>query len=575
MKFKNLELSQPILKAVEDMGFDEATYIQSACIPIILNGGDVIGQSQTGTGKTAAFGLPIVEMLEPNKSKKCKVIILSPTRELAIQVCNNMRKYTKYKDGIKTVAIYGGEPISRQIQEIKKGCDIIVGTPGRVLDHIERRTIRLDECKTLILDEADEMLNMGFREDIESVINSIDDAERQTILFSATMPKEILDITHLYQTNPIHVKTPQSEIAPTTIDQFYYEVNQSQKRQVIMQLLQIENPKLAMIFCNTKKMVDDLTTDLVSAGYSAAAIHGDLKQEMRLAVLNKFKSGKISVLIATDVAARGLDIENMDVVFNYDFPQEDEYYIHRIGRCGRAGKKGKSITLITPRQRRLIRNIEIKTKGTVVKKELPTGKEIQAIRFKQFKEQVAKITDVKIPKEITEVVAELAENEYTYQQMAEALAYNLIGKSIFQEIKKPKSANSLKVTDGKTATIKIDVGTKLGVQPAHILSAIAEASGVDGKAIGKIKIFDKYSLVDIPSQFQNEIIKSLTNTTIKGFDIHVSKDQGSSRGKRRSSSSRSRSKSSKDGNNASSRSSRKRSSADNGDDNHRSRRVKK
>ena len=388
MKFNELNLSKELQKAIIDLNYNEATYIQSACIPIILNGGDVIGQSQTGTGKTAAFGLPIVEMLEPNKSKKCKVLILSPTRELAVQVAEQIRKFSKYKEGIKTVAIFGGAPISKQIQELKRGCDIVVGTPGRILDHIDRKTLRLEECKTLILDEADEMLNMGFREDIESVINSIDDQNRQTILFSATMPKEILDITHLYQTSPIHVKTPQSEISAATIEQVYYEVNQSDKRQVIMQLLQINNNKLSMIFCNTKKMVDDLCSELVSRGYSAAAIHGDMKQEMRLAVLKKFKQGKLSVLICTDVAARGLDIEGMDIVYNYDFPQEDEYYIHRIGRCGRAGKEGTSITLITPRQRRLIRNIEYKTKAKLTRMELPSGEEMKQIRFRQIETEI-------------------------------------------------------------------------------------------------------------------------------------------------------------------------------------------
>jgi len=522
MKFNELNLSKELERAVEDLGFSEATYIQSACIPIILNGGDVIGQSQTGTGKTAAFGLPLVEMLDPKESKKCKALILSPTRELALQVTEHIRKFAKYKEGIRTVAIYGGAPISNQIQELKRGCDIVVGTPGRVLDHIDRKTLRLEDCKTLILDEADEMLNMGFREDIESVINSIDDEKRQTILFSATMPKEILDITHLYQTKPVHVKTPQSEVSAATIEQVYYEVTQSNKRKAIMQLIQLEDAKLQMVFCNTKKMVDDLCTDLVSRGYSAAAIHGDMKQEMRLAVLKKFKAGKINILIATDVAARGIDIANMDVVFNYDFPQEDEYYIHRIGRCGRAGNKGKSITLITPRQRRLIKNIEYKTKAKLKKLNLPTGEEIQAIRFKQFKQQIEKMSKKAVPDDIKTLVTEIS-SEYTFEELAQVLAYNLIGGELFEEIKSPIEPNKLKVTHKGMTTIEIDLGYKQELQPAHFVSAIAEASGINGKDIGKINIKDKFSYVDVPTQYVEDIIKSLKSSTIKSYNVHVKK----------------------------------------------------
>jgi ATP-dependent RNA helicase DeaD len=568
MKFNELNLSQELQKAIIDLNYNEATYIQAACIPIILNGGDVIGQSQTGTGKTAAFGLPVVEMLEPGKSKKCKVLILSPTRELAVQVSEEIRKFSKYKEGIKTVAIFGGAPITKQILELRKGCDIVVGTPGRVLDHIGRKTLRLEECKTLILDEADEMLNMGFREDIESVLNSIDDNQRQTILFSATMPKEILDITHLYQTNPMHVKTPQSEVSAATIEQVYYEVNQSDKRQVIMQLLQINNNKLSMVFCNTKKMVDDLCADLVSKGYSAAAIHGDMKQEMRMAVLKKFKQGKLTVLICTDVAARGLDIQGMDIVYNYDFPQEDEYYIHRIGRCGRAGKEGKSITLITPRQRRLIKNIEYKTKAKVAKVELPSGEEMKEIRFNQIETEINSLMTTKVPAEIATLLAKIVEKgEISYERIAEVLTYQLIGEDLFKEVRRPRDASSLKVTQTGFSTIRLDVGNKVGVKPAHFVGAIAEASGVDGGAIGKIQIEDSYSLVDIPSQYEEEIIKSLKNTTIKNYEVHVTKSDVSAGGRggngasRGGSSSRSRSSSSR-GSSDRSRSSSSRGSSD-------------
>lgn len=520
MKFNELNLSPEMLKAINDIGYVEATYIQSACIPTILSGGDVIGQSQTGTGKTAAFSIPLLEKIKTSESKRPQALILSPTRELALQVTEEIRKFAKYKEGIKTVCIYGGAPIVKQIQELKKGCDIVVGTPGRVLDHINRKTLKFNDCHTLILDEADEMLNMGFREDIEEVIKSLNE-ERQTILFSATMPKPILDITHLYQNNPVHIKTPQSEISATTIEQIYYEVNQSDKKVAIMQLVQTLNPGLAMIFCNTKKMVDDLCQDLVSRGYPAAAIHGDMKQEMRLAVLNKFKERKITILIATDVAARGIDVDSMDVVFNYDFPQEDEYYIHRIGRTGRAGKTGLAVTLITPRQRNLIKNIEKKTKAKVEKRELPTGSEMKKIRLGQIKLELEKALVKTVPADICELLNELCQDGFSYQQIAEALTYKLIGSELFEAIKKPKDADKLVVTHKGYTTLQISLGRKNDVQPAHVVGAITEASGINGKDIGKIKVKDTFLTVEVPEQFANQIIDSMSKTTIRGqeFDI--------------------------------------------------------
>ncbi|MFI3283908.1 MAG: DEAD/DEAH box helicase [Erysipelotrichaceae bacterium] len=521
MKFNELPLSKEILRAIDEIGYQEATYIQSACIPTILNGGDVIGQSQTGTGKTAAFSIPLIEKIENHKSKKPKAIILTPTRELALQVTQEIRKFSKYKEGIKVVTIYGGAPIQKQISELKGSTAIVVGTPGRVLDHIKRKTLRLDECETIILDEADEMLNMGFREDIESVIQEMN-PEHQTVLFSATMPKAILEITHLYQTNPVHIKTPISEISASKIEQCYYEVNQSDKRKALIQLMQVYPYSLAMVFCNTKKMVDDLTQELVGRGYAACAIHGDMKQEMRLQVLDKFKQRKINILIATDVAARGIDVDSMDIVFNFDFPQEDEYYIHRIGRTGRAGKDGVAVTLITPRQRHLIRNIEYKTKAKMIKKELPKGEEIRKMRLDQLRVEIEESMSKQVPEEISYMLYEMTTDGFSYQDIAETLMHRVLGNEIFEEIKSPKKSNSLVVTHKSMATITLDVGRKHEVQPAHIVSAVAEASGISGRDIGKIKIYEKESTVEIPEQFLNEITTALLNTTIKGYEIHIS-----------------------------------------------------
>lgn len=540
MKFNELQLSQELLRAIDEIGYQEATYIQSACIPIILSGGDIIGQSQTGTGKTAAFAIPLLEKLTAHQTKKPRAIILSPTRELALQVTEEIRKFGKYKEGLRTVTLYGGAPILKQITELKGNTAIVVGTPGRILDHINRKTLRLDECDTIILDEADEMLNMGFREDIETIMEELN-PNRQTILFSATMPKPILEISQQYLKNPVHIKTPNNEITASKIEQLYYEVNQSDKRKALMQLMQVHPFTLAMIFCNTKKMVDDLCQDLVGKGYAACAIHGDMKQEMRLQVLDKFKQRKINILIATDVAARGIDVDSMDIVFNYDFPQEDEYYIHRIGRTGRAGKNGQAITLITPRQRNLIKNIEYKTKAKLIKKDLPKSEEIRKMRLDKIRIEIEESIVRTIPEEISHLLYQMTQDGFSYQAVAESLVHRILGNELFEEIKKPRNADSLVVTHRGMTKIKLDLGRRQDVQPAHIVSAIAEASGISGKDIGKIKINENESMVEIPTQYEEQILTALKGTTIKGLDIHISiwkednKDSGdSSRAPRRS-----------------------------------------
>lgn len=519
MQFSELNLSNELLKAIKDVEYQEMTYIQEKCIPHILEGQDIIGQSQTGTGKTAAFLIPIIEMLNQDEVKKPKALILTPTRELNLQVSDEIRKFAKYKAGIKTISIYGGTTIQKQIQDLKKCAQIIVGTPGRIIDHINRKTLDLSEIKYLVLDEADEMLNMGFREDVEKIMENINN-HHQTILFSATMPKAILDITHLYQKNPIHIKTKQKEISANTIKQYYYEVNQSDKKYAIMQLIKLYKPRLSMIFCNTKKMVDELSTFLISKGYAAMAIHGDMKQEMRLSVLNKFRDGLINILIATDVAARGIDIDDIDIVFNFDFPLEDEYYIHRIGRTGRALKDGVAITLITSRQKDLIKNIEKKTNSKLEKKELPSGEELVTIQTNQIKDEINHLLNQNIPYSIDNIVYELMNDGYDLVEVTKALIYKTMGLDLLEEIKKPKEENLI-VTHKAYTTIDISLGKNCDIQPAHIVSAIAEASGLSGKDIGKIKVKDTYTLVEVPSQYDKLIISCLKNITIKDHDFNV------------------------------------------------------
>ena len=341
LRFEDMQLSKEIYQAVLDMGFEEATPIQSQAIPLVKAGKDIIGQSQTGTGKTAAFGIPCLERIDPD-DRRLQALILCPTRELAIQVSEEFRKLLKYKDNIRVVPIYGGQPIDRQILALKKGAQVVIGTPGRVMDHMRRRTLKMETVQMMILDEADEMLDMGFREDIETILVKIPE-DHQTLLFSATLSPEILDITRRFQRDPEYVKIVRKELTVPNIEQYYFDVKEKTKLEALTRIIDVYMPNLAMVFCNTKKRVDDLVELLQGRGYFAEGLHGDLKQAQRDKVMQKFRNGTIEILVATDVAARGIDVDDIDIVFNYDVPQDEEYYVHRIGRTGRAGRSGKGL----------------------------------------------------------------------------------------------------------------------------------------------------------------------------------------------------------------------------------------
>lgn len=370
MKFQDLNLSNEMLKAIRDMGFEEPTPIQAQAIPATLNGKNVLGQAQTGTGKTCAFAIPAVEMLEQSMDS-VQVVVLCPTRELAIQTTEEFKSVAKYKENIRILPVYGGQSIERQIASLKKRPQIIIGTPGRIMDHMRRSTLKLFSIKMLILDEADEMLSMGFKEDLDFILQKTP-AEKQTILFSATMSKTIMEITKKYQVDPVHVKIARSELTVPSIDQYYIEVREQFKLDVLSRLIDGNNFSLSLVFCNTKKRVDELVSALQTRGYSAEALHGDIRQNERDAVMGKFRNGEIDILVATDVAARGIDVENIEAVINYDLPNDEEYYVHRIGRTGRAGKAGKAYTFISGREFYKLKDIQRYTKASIMKTEPPT-----------------------------------------------------------------------------------------------------------------------------------------------------------------------------------------------------------
>ncbi|RDU34844.1 DEAD/DEAH box helicase [Neobacillus piezotolerans] len=406
-KFEDLGISQQTLKAVLKMGFEEATPIQAETIPLSMENKDLIGQAQTGTGKTAAFGIPLVEKINPS-NHAIQGIIIAPTRELAIQVSEELYKIGAGKR-IQVLPIYGGQDISRQIRSLKKGPHIIVGTPGRILDHINRKTMRLDQVHTAILDEADEMLNMGFIEDIETILAEIP-AERQTLLFSATMPAPIQRMAEKFMKNPQIVRVKAKEMTVPSIEQYYLEVQEKNKFDVLTRLLDIQSPELAIVFGRTKRRVDELAEALTLRGYTAEGIHGDLTQAKRISVLRKFKEGSIDVLVATDVAARGLDISGVTHVYNFDIPQDPESYVHRIGRTGRAGKTGVALTFITPREKSYLAVVERTTKRKMERMKPPTLDEALEGQQKAVVERIEQTIESNNLQYYKQAAAELLEN---------------------------------------------------------------------------------------------------------------------------------------------------------------------
>jgi ATP-dependent RNA helicase DeaD len=425
LTFKDLNLSKNIERAVEDMGFEEPTPIQSQSIPYLMEGKDVIGQAQTGTGKTAAFGIPALEMLDV-KSKKVQVVVLCPTRELANQVAEEMSNLAKYQN-TKMLPVYGGQPIDRQIKALRRGVHIVIGTPGRVLDHIQRKTLKLDGVKMLVLDEADEMLDMGFREDIEFILSRVP-SQKQTVLFSATMPQPIIKLTKKYQQNPQMVKTVHKELTVPQIEQFYFEVKSNAKTEVLCRLIDIYNFKSSLVFCNTKKNVDKQVETLKARGYLVDGLHGDMRQAQRERVMSNFRKGEIETLVATDVAARGIDVENIEAVFNYDIPQDEESYVHRIGRTGRAGKEGVAITFASGKDIRKIKNIQKHTKAKITRKNVPSQSDVEDIRAEMLSQNVKKIIDDGHIGKYEHWVENLLEEDYASVDVAAALVKILLAE---------------------------------------------------------------------------------------------------------------------------------------------------
>ena len=516
-RFEDLGLCPEIMKAVKNMGFEEASPIQAKAIPAMMEGNDIIGQAQTGTGKTAAFGIPLLEKIDP-RNKKLQAIVLCPTRELAIQVAEEIRNLAKYMHAIKVLPIYGGQEIVKQIRSLKSGTQLIIGTPGRVMDHMRRKTVKMENVHTVVLDEADEMLNMGFREDIETILEGVPE-ERQTVLFSATMPKPILDITKRFQKNAELIKVTKKELTVPNIEQFYYEVKPKNKEEVLSRLLDIYNPKLSVIFCNTKKQVDLLVNGLLGRGYFAAGLHGDMKQAQRDRVMDGFRKGKTEILVATDVAARGIDVEEVEAVFNYDLPQDDEYYVHRIGRTGRAGRVGRSFSFVTGKEVYKLKEIQRYCKTKIYAQKVPSLDDVANTKMDKLMETINRIIEEEdLTTYFQMIQAEVNDSDYTSMDIAAALLKLCSGT------KEEDSEDMFEDTGAEEpgmVRLFINIGKKHKAKPGDILGALAGESGLPGKVVGTIDMYDKYTFVEVPREYARDILNAMDHAKIKGKSVAV------------------------------------------------------
>ncbi|AXJ02408.1 ATP-dependent RNA helicase DeaD [Cyclonatronum proteinivorum] len=550
--FAELGLSDDVLESLQKMGFEAPTAIQAQTIPLLLNGHDVLGQAQTGTGKTAAFAIPAIEKTDASLNE-VQVLIQCPTRELAIQVTGEIQKLSSYTGGLRVVPVYGGQHISHQIKAINRGAQIVVGTPGRTIDHLKRGTLKLNHLSMVIFDEADEMLNMGFREDMEEILTYKDQARRvQMLMFSATVPKPIREIMKRFMVDPVSITIERSPVTTPDIRQYVVEVRDSVRVEGIARLMDVNNYKLGLIFCNTKVATEEVSQQLQSRGYSSEILNGDLSQGQRDKVMHKFRSGYIDLLIATDVAARGIDVDDVDVVFNYDIPQDPEQYVHRIGRTGRAGKSGTAYTFASGRRMRSIKFIERITKSAIESVRMPSLKDVKESRMTLQLTELGEVLAKGGLKPYIEQVEALSEISYSSVEIAAALLKMRMetlekNRSDFNEdtdfspepdyredrkFKKGKKNRDKGRKKGKgdfvdsrddsnMQTLRFNVGRSDKVRPGDLVGAIAGESGIPGYTIGHIDIQSNFSFVDVPSDKVSLIIDKMGKAQIRKKKLKV------------------------------------------------------
>lgn len=533
-------LAKQSLQAIEKMGFEELSPIQEQAIPHLVQGKDLIGQAQTGTGKTAAFCLPLLEKLDFD-DRSTQAMILCPTRELSVQVAEELGRLGQFYKKLSVLPVYGGAPIDRQIRALRNQVQVVVGTPGRVLDHMRRKTLKLDNIHYFVLDEADEMFAMGFRDDMATVIEALPEGV-QKVFFSATMAEPIRRFASKYLNEPVMVQMVHKELTVPKVEQAYFELKEYMKTEILTRLIDIHNPKLGIVFCNTKKKVDELTAELQAKGYSADALHGDLKQSQRDSVMHKFKRGTVDLLIATDVAARGLDVDDVDLVVNYDMPQDEEYYVHRIGRTARAGREGIAFSFIAGKDIYKLRDIQRFTKTRIQKRELPT---LADIKTRNREKLVGKIRALLSEENLNEPLVDLlvAEDHNSYDIACALLRLYMKthqgrkhdeldavdNPQAYKERTQRSQANKPKTQGGRYARLFINIGKDAKISQRHIVGSITEMSGIKSSSIGKIEIYPNASFVEVLEKDAQHVLHSMQGQKIKGTKVKMER----ARGKRR------------------------------------------
>lgn len=558
--FSDLALSAPVLKAIQSVGYEQPSPIQAAAIPVLLEGGDILGMAQTGTGKTAAFALPLLSRLDI-KVTEPQILVLAPTRELAIQVAEAFQRYASEIPGFHVLPIYGGQDMTSQLRQLRRGVHVVVGTPGRVMDHLRRGSLNLDNLKSLVLDEADEMLRMGFIDDVEWILEHTPES-RQTALFSATMPREIRKVADNYLRDAQEIKIASNQSTGDNIEQVYWMVSGTNKLDALTRILEVEPFDGMIIFVRTKTATVELAEKLEARGYAASALNGDMNQQLRERTIERLKAGKLDIVIATDVAARGIDVERVSHVVNYDIPYDSEAYVHRIGRTGRAGRSGKAILFVAPREKRLLYTIEKATRKPITLMELPSGATVTRHRIDQFTQQITTtLTEQTDLSFFNDLLAEYShKNDVSPEDIASALAYLLQRERPLQvkfaDIKPERSFREDRggsredrggfrdrdnrerrgsredrprrefAGDENMQRYRIEVGRNHEARPGDIVGAIANETGISSNNIGHIKLFDEFSTVDLPKGLPADLLSQLKKVRVRNRPLEISVDTG-------------------------------------------------
>ena len=522
MTFGDLGLPENLLSAVLDLGFETPSPIQQACIPHLLNGRDVLGMAQTGSGKTAAFSLPLLAKIDAEE-RYPQMLVMAPTRELAIQVADACEQFTKHVKGVRIVTLYGGQRYDIQLRALKQGAQVVVGTPGRILDHIRRGTLDLSNLQSIVLDEADEMLRMGFIEDVETVMAELPE-QHQTALFSATMPEPIRRITKRFMQDPQEVKIQSTQRTNPDITQICWFVRGYRKNEALLRFLEVEDFDAAILFTRTKTGTLDVTELLEKHGFRAAALNGDMTQQLREQTLDRLRNGSLDILVATDVAARGIDVDEVEAVFNYDLPQDDEYYVHRIGRTGRAGREGRAFSFVSGKEVYKLKEIQRYCKTKIYAQKVPSLNDVANTKMENILDDVERVIEQEDLDMMINAIEERVNNsEFTAMDMAAAFLKICCGMT---EDNKNTEENDWEFGDtgaGEDGMVRlfINIGKKQRVRPGDILGAIAGESGMDGKLIGTIDMYDKYTFVEVPREYAREVLNAMKNVKIKGKTVAV------------------------------------------------------